>query len=65
MHAAPYLLQTYNLPDEHVAAYLKSRDVNTMIGKMKEKEQLHEHPDVARFLEWKDKLQVRGRQAPC
>lgn len=50
--------QTYNLPEEHVAAYLKSHAVNTIVGKLKHKGELKEHPDVQKFLEWKDKLKV-------
>ena len=51
--------QTYNLPDEHAAAYLKTKSVNHIVGKMKEKDQLEEHPDVQAFLDWKSKLAVR------
>ena len=51
-------MQAYNLPEEHAAAYLKTKSVNHIVGKMKEKDQLEEHPDVKAFLDWKDKLKV-------
>ena len=46
------------MPEEHVAGYLKSHDVNTIVGKLNQKGDLKEHPDVKKFLEWKDKLKV-------
>ena len=51
------LPQAYSLPEEHTEGYLKSRDVNTIIGKITKDQE--EHPGVKRFNDWKEKLEVR------
>ncbi len=45
--------QTYNLPEADKEAYLRSHDPRIIVGKQQQHEQLKEHPDVKRFLEWK------------
>mmetsp|Transcript_22837 Transcript_22837/g.50039 ORF Transcript_22837/g.50039 Transcript_22837/m.50039 type:complete len:119 (-) Transcript_22837:523-879(-) len=47
--------KTHNLPEEEVDAYLKQHDPNTIINKHANKEDIKEHPEIQRFLEWQEK----------
>lgn len=53
-------MKTYNLPEADKEAYLRSHDPRLIVGKQQQQEQLQEHPDIKRFLEWKAMHEVRG-----
>ncbi|GFR40937.1 hypothetical protein Agub_g1597, partial [Astrephomene gubernaculifera] len=46
-------LKTYGLSDEQIKEYMKDHDPHHIINKHKNKESLKEHPEVKRFLEWR------------
>ncbi len=50
---------TYGLDDEQIEAYSKQHDVNTIVGKHKEREGLKDHPEVQRFLKWQKMAKAR------
>lgn len=57
----PELAQTRGLHEEEQAEVLRKHGHEAQANKHLVREALEEHPDVQRFLEWKEKRQVRAR----
>ncbi|KAG2499881.1 hypothetical protein HYH03_002170 [Edaphochlamys debaryana] len=48
-------LKTYGLSDEEIKEVMKDHDPHHILHKHKHKDDLKEHPEVKRFLEWREK----------
>lgn len=57
----PEPAQTHGLHEEEQAEVLRKHGHEAQANKHLVREALEEHPDVQRFLEWKEKRQVRAR----
>eukprot|EP00798_Chlamydomonas_sp_ICE-L_P002717 gene2717-12590_t len=46
--------KTYNLPEKNVAKYLKHKETSSAVHRHNNRDKMKEHPDVQKFLQWKE-----------